>query len=187
MRDCVAQPRIGIIIGSTREGGFGDKPAAWIRSIASRRDDLQFEMIDLRNHPAPSFAEPMSPAWAPKLADLDGFIIVAPEYNHGPGAVLKQALKHADAEFVRKPLAFIGYGGVGAGRAIEQLQLVGAELQMVFVRNAVHLGTVEFLGVCQQGKSFDDFPHLAKSASGLLDELAWWTRTLKGARAATAR
>lgn len=33
----MTQPRIGIIIGSTREGRFGGKPAAWIHAIASRR------------------------------------------------------------------------------------------------------------------------------------------------------
>ena len=28
------QPRIGIVIGSTREGRFGEKPAHWIHEIA---------------------------------------------------------------------------------------------------------------------------------------------------------
>lgn len=30
-------PRIGIIIGSTREGRFGENPANWIHSIAGQR------------------------------------------------------------------------------------------------------------------------------------------------------
>jgi NAD(P)H-dependent FMN reductase len=194
----VTQPRIGIIIGSTREGRFGDKPAAWIHAIAAQRDDLRFELIDLRDHPLPFFNEPISPAWAPvkneaaqawaaKLAGFDGFIIVTPEYNHGPSAVLKNALDYAYAEFVRKPVAFVGYGGVGAARAVEQLRLVAAELQMVSLRHAVHVGMVEFLGIWQQGKSFDDFPHLAQAASAMLDDLAWWTTALKTARASTAR
>jgi NAD(P)H-dependent FMN reductase len=193
----MTQPRIGIIIGSTREGRFGDKPAAWIHAIAAKRNDLQFEVIDLRDHPLPFFDEPMSPAWAPvkneaarawaaKLAEFDGFIIVTPEYNHGPSAVLKNALDYAYAEFVRKSVAFVGYGGVGAARAVEQLRLVAAELQMVSVRSAVHVGMLEFLGIWQQGKSFDDFPHLAQAANGLLDDLTWWTKALKNARAAAA-
>jgi NAD(P)H-dependent FMN reductase len=194
----MTQPKIAIIIGSTREGRFGDKPAAWIHSLAAKRDDLQFEMIDLRDHPLPFFNEPMSLvagsaknekalAWAAKLAEFDGFIIVTPEYNHGPSAVLKNALDYAYAEFVRKPLAFVGYGGVGAARAIEQLRLVVVELQMVSMRNAVHIGMVEFLGIWQQGKSFDDFPHLAQSAAPMFDELAWWAKALRSARVATAK
>ena len=188
------QPRIGIVIGSTREGRFGEKPAHWIHEIAKRRTDLAFELIDLRDHPLPFFDEPMSPAWAPvkneaarrwadKLAALDGLIVVTPEYNHGPSAVLKNALDYAYKEFIRKLIGFVGYGGVGAARAVEQLRLVATELQMAPVRHAVHIGMVEFLGIWQQGKTFEDFPHLAQAAAGLLDDMAWWAKALKTARA----
>ncbi|MBT2303619.1 NAD(P)H-dependent oxidoreductase [Variovorax paradoxus] len=187
------QPRIGIVIGSTREGRFGEKPAQWIHEIARQRTDLCFELIDLRDHPLPFFNEPMplsyAPAkneaarrWADKLATTDGLIVVTPEYNHGPSAVLKNAFDYACKEFTRKPIGFVGYGGVGAARAVEQLRLVATELQMAPVRNAVHIGMVEFLGIWQQGKSFDDFPHLAQAANGLLDDMAWWAKALKTAR-----
>jgi len=187
------QPRIGIVIGSTREGRFGEKPGHWIHEIARQRTDLEVELIDLRDHPLPFFNEPMSPAWAPvkneaarrwadKLATLDGLIVVTPEYNHGPSAVLKNAFDYAYKEFIRKPIGFVGYGGVGAARAIEQLRLVAVELQMAPVRHAVHIGMVEFLGIWQQGKTFDDFPHLAQAASAMLDDIAWWASALKGAR-----
>lgn len=188
-------PRIGIVIGSTREGRFGEKPAQWIHEIAQQRTDLAFELIDLRDHPLPFFNEPMSPIYAPvkneaaqrwgaKLATLDGLIVVTPEYNHGPTAVLKNALDYAYKEFIRKPIGFVGYGGVGAARAVEQLRLVAIELQMAPVRNAVHIGMVEFLGIWQQGKSFDDYPHLAQAAIGLLDDMAWWAKALKTTREA---
>lgn len=191
----MTQPRIGIIIGSTREGRFGDKPAAWMHTLARQRSDLQFELIDLRDHPLPFFDEALPLTWAPaknsaaqawaaKIASLDGFIVVTPEYNHGPSAVLKNALDYAYAEFNRKPIAFVGYGGVGAARAIEQLRLNAVELQMAPIHNAVHIGMVEFLGILQQGKGFDDYPHLAQSANGLLDDLAWWAASLKNARSA---
>ena len=188
-------PRIGIVIGSTREGRFADQPAQWIHNIARQRTDLHVELIDLRDHPLPFFNEPMSPAWAPvkneaakrwaaQLATLDGLIAITPEYNHGPSAVLKNAFDYAYKEFIRKPIGFVGYGGVGAARAVEQLRLVAVELQMAPVRNAVHVGMMEYLGIARQGKSFDDFPHLAQAATGLLDDIAWWSKTLKTARAA---
>jgi NAD(P)H-dependent FMN reductase len=190
-------PRIGIVIGSTREGRFADKPAQWIHGIAQQRTDLVFELVDLRDHPLPFFNEPMSPAWAPvkneaaqrwaaRLATLDGLVVVTPEYNHGPSAVLKNAFDYAYKEFGRKPIGFVGYGGVGAARAVEQLRLVATELQMAPVRNAVHIGMVEFLGIWQQGKSFDDYPHLAQAAGGMLDDMAWWARALTTARQASA-
>src|ERR1700680_760813 len=108
------QPRIGIVIGSTREGRFGEKPAHWIHQIAKQRTDLVFELIDLRDHPLPVFNEPASHAyarvdneaarrWAGKLATLDVLIVVTPEYNYGPSAVLKNALDYAYKEFNHKP------------------------------------------------------------------------------------
>jgi NAD(P)H-dependent FMN reductase len=186
-------PRIGIVVGSTRQGRFGDRPANWIRDLARLRTDLLVELIDLRDYPLPMFDEAASPAWRPptnpvaqrwgaRLAALDGLIVVTPEYNHGYAAVLKNALDHAYAEFARKPIGFVGYGGAGAARAIEQLRLVSIELQMAPVRNAVHIGGVEFIGMMQQGKTFDDFPHLAQAAAGLLDDIAWWARSLRAAR-----
>jgi len=135
----------------------------------------------------------MSPAWAPvkneaaqrwaaKLATLDGLIVVTPEYNHGPSAVLKNALDYAYREYVRKPLAFVGYCSVGAARAVEHLRLVATELQMVSIRHAVHITAADFLGLWRGGKSFDDFPHLAQAAETMLEDLAWWARVLKAAR-----
>lgn len=190
------KPNIGIIIGTTREGRFADRPARWIEAIARQRTDMTFETLDLKDFPLPFFDEPLSPMWTPPkhpvaqrwaaaLARCDGFIIITAEYNHGPSGVLKNALDYAYAEFVRKPVAYVGYGGVGAARAIQQLRTITAELQMVSVKHAVHLGLVEFLGIWQQGKSFDDYPHLGQSAAAMLDDLAWWTNALRAARDAT--
>ncbi|WP_247548583.1 NADPH-dependent FMN reductase [Ralstonia pseudosolanacearum] len=189
------KPLIGVIIGSTREGRFGEKPAHWIHDLAKERTDLTFELIDLRDYPLPFFNEPMSLAWAPakdeialkwadKLATLDGLVVVTPEYNHAPNAVLKNAFDYAYKEFNRKPIGFVGYGGVGAARAIEQLRLIAVEMQMAPVRNAVHIGMVEFMGIWRQGKTFEDFPHLAQAANGMLDDVAWWAKALKAAREA---
>ena len=78
-------------------------------------------------------------AWQKKVAEFDGFIFTAAEYSRGPAAVLKNALDYAYTEWNRKPAAFVGYGGVGGARAIEQLRLNAVELQMAPTRNAVHM------------------------------------------------
>ncbi len=44
-------PKIRIIISTIREGRFGDKPARWIFDIASGREGLDFEIVDLRDYP----------------------------------------------------------------------------------------------------------------------------------------
>lgn len=95
---------------------------------------------------------------------------------------MKNVLDYAYTEFIREPIGFAGYGGVGAARAVEQLRLVAIELQMAPVSRAVHIGMVESLGIMQQGKTFEDFPHLAQAANRLLDDMSWWAKTLKPAR-----
>lgn len=189
----MAETRIGVVIGTTREGRFGDKPARWIVDAASKRADLDVEIVDLRDYPLPLFNEATGPAqappknevalrWGEKMAELDGYIFVTAEYNHSIPGVLKNALDHAYPEFNRKPAAFVGYGGVGGARAVEQLRLVCVELQMAPTRTAVHIGMETLLGVLQEGKDLADFGFLNKSAEATLDELIWWTRTLKSGR-----
>lgn len=193
----MSKPKIGIIIGSTRDTRFGDKPAAWVANIAKERTDLEFEIVDIRDYNLPFFNEVASNAWAPskseaaqkwqkKIGSLDGFLIVAAEYNRSPTASLKNALDQAYVEWNKKPVAFVGYGAVGAARAIEQLRTIAVELQMAPTRTAVHIAGADFMGVWQQGKKLEDFEHLNQSARDTIAQLAWWTHALKAARSKDA-
>lgn len=193
-----AKPKIGIVISTTREGRFGEKAANWIFDIAKQRGDMEVELVDLRDYPMPFFEEVASPAyaapanevarkWAAKVDSLDGYIFVTAEYNRAPSGVLKNALDYAYNEFNRKPASYVGYGGVGGARAVEQLRLINVELQMAPTRSGVHIAGADFMGLWQQGKSFEEMPHLAQSAGVMLDELSWWAKALKVAREASAR
>ena len=53
---------IKIILGSTRQGRFGDKAAHWIFELAEKKEGLDVELLDLRDYDMPFFNEPMSPA-----------------------------------------------------------------------------------------------------------------------------
>ncbi|MBX3577319.1 MAG: NAD(P)H-dependent oxidoreductase [Rhizobiaceae bacterium] len=189
----MSKPKIGIIVGSTRDTRFADKPAAWIAKIAKERTDLDFEIVDVRDYNLPFFNEVASNAWVPskseaaqkwqkKIGSLDGFLIVAAEYNRSPTASLKNALDHAYVEWNKKPVAFVGYGAVGAARAIEQLRTIAVELQMAPTRTAVHIAGADFMAVWQQGKNLEDFEHLNQSARDTIGQLAWWTHALTAAR-----
>jgi NAD(P)H-dependent FMN reductase len=189
----MSKPKIGVIVGSTRATRFADKPAEWIANIAKARGDFDVEVVDLRDYPMPFFDEAASSLWAPsknevalrwqkKVAELDGFIVIAAEYNRGPTAVLKNALDYAYTEWNRKPITFVGYGGVGGARAIEQLRLHAVELQMAPSRYAVHIVWGDFIQILQQGKKVEEFEHLNQAAATALDDLAWWANVLKKAR-----
>ena len=193
----MAKPRIGIIIGSTRPGRFGDKPAEWIAEKARATGEFEVELIDLRDYQMPFFDEQMSPAWSPskdetalkwqkKVASLDGYIMMAAEYNRGPTAVLKNALDYAYNEWNNKPVAFVGYGGVGGARAIEQLRLHAVELQMSPIRNGVHIVWADYARIASGEAKFADLAHLNQAADDMLKQFGWWVDALQTARQQTA-
>ncbi len=97
--------RIGIIVGSTRPGRKGLAVAQWVYALASQRNSAEYELVDLVDYGLPLLDEPVPPAmgpptkdhtrrWAAKVASFDGYVLVTPEYNHGPPAALKNALDY---------------------------------------------------------------------------------------------
>jgi len=189
----MAKVKIAVIVGTTRAARVGHKPTEWIADIASQRDDMIVEVLDLREYPLPFFDEVASNAWAPsqndvaqrwqkKVAEFDGYIFVSAEYNRGVPAVLKNALDYAYPEWNKKPAAFVGYGSVGAARAIEQLRLIAIELQMAPIRTSVHLQGADFMAVWKGEKDIAELSYLRQNASDMLDQLVWWTHALKAAR-----
>jgi NAD(P)H-dependent FMN reductase len=194
----MSRPRLAIVIGSVRPNRFADHPALWIAEIAKKRGDFQVELIDLKDYPMPLFEEAASPLYAPsqnevarrwqkKMAQFDAYVFTAAEYNRGPTAALKNALDYAYTEWNNKPVSFVGYGGVGGARAIEQLRLNAVELQMAPIRNAVHIQFPIYLAVVKEGKTLGEFDFLQQNARDMLDQLAWWTNALKAAREKTER
>jgi len=187
--------KIALIIGSTRATRFADKPVQWLKTIVADRIDAEYEFLDLRDYPMPFFDEVASNAFVPstnevaqrwqrKVAEFDGYVFITAEYNHGPTAVLKNALDYAYPEWNKKPAAFVGYGSVGAARAIEQLRLIAVELQMAPTRTGVYIQGADFVGAWQQGAALEEMSHLQPGVQALLDELVWWARALKTAREA---
>jgi NAD(P)H-dependent FMN reductase len=194
------KPRIALIVSSTRPTRFADKPAQWMLKLAQARKDMEVELVDLRDHPLPFFSEPASnlrvPSkdpeairWQQTIGKFDGYIFVVAEYNHSITGALKNALDQAYKEWNRKPFTAIGYGSVGAGRAIEHLRGIGVELQMVSTRGAVHIGGSDFMAVFPMGgnKAIEEIESgLLPSATAALDDLVWWAKATMGARAAAA-
>src|SRR6202030_3379205 len=144
---------ISVIVGSTREGRFSEKPAHWILQHLNKRAGVEARLLDLRDFPMPFFDQPLTPSmpgrapyenevvkrWTAAIAASDGFVFVTPEYNYGPAAVLKNALDWVYPEWNRKPAAFVSYGSVSGARSVQQLREVLIELQIAPVRSSVHI------------------------------------------------
>jgi NAD(P)H-dependent FMN reductase len=51
------EPKIGIVMSTTRDGRCGEVLARWILDLTSWRNDLDFELVDLRDYPLPMLGE----------------------------------------------------------------------------------------------------------------------------------
>lgn len=185
-----------VIVGSTREGRFSEKVLPWITKGLDQQEGISYEVLDLRDYNMPFYDQPMSPAmvengaygnevvrnFAKKISEADTYLIIAPEYNHGYSAILKNALDSVYGEWNKKAVGFVSYGSVGGGRVVEQLRTVAVELQMAPVRNAVHIQAPWFLldesGNLKEGALAD----YEKSLNSTLKQLKWWGEALKVAR-----
>jgi len=49
---------ISVIVGSTRQGRFSEKPAKWILQNLQKRDGIEARLLDLRDFPMPSLISP---------------------------------------------------------------------------------------------------------------------------------
>ncbi|MEV6242238.1 NADPH-dependent FMN reductase [Lentzea sp. NPDC051838] len=179
--------RIAVILGSTRPGRRSEAVAQWVVNVANSRSDASFELIDLAEVDLPLLDEPVpaifgeyahvhTRSWASTIASYDGFVFVTPEYNHSFSAALKNALDYLYAEWNDKAAGFVGLGGHGGLRAVEQLRLVLAELKVATVRTQVALGRGELQSGLQQEEELN----------AMLDELVSWASALRSVRAVAA-
>lgn len=187
--------KIGLIVGSTRPNRFSERAAAWLLDGASGRNDFELGVLDLLEFELPFLEESIPPAmlggaysnpqantWRQGLGGYDGYIATVAEYNHGPTAVLKNAFDSAFLEWQRKPIGFVGYGNVGAARAIEQLRGITIELQMAPIRHEVNIGLEPFMAVLNNHTMLNEYPYLIQARTALFDNLVWWASALKAAR-----
>lgn len=181
---------IAIIVGSTRPGRKSDTVANWVYEIAKKRTDAVFEVVDIADYNLPLLDEPIPPsqgkyrqphtkAWAAKVAEFDGYAFVTAEYNHGIPAALKNAIDFVYAEWNNKAAGFVSYGTVGGARAVEQLRLVMAEMQVADVRAQV------MLSLFTDFENFKIFKPDSRHEADLdimLDQLIAWSGALKSLR-----
>jgi NAD(P)H-dependent FMN reductase len=182
--------RVGIITGSTRPNRKSLDVAKWVLQIALRRSDAEYELVDIKDFELPLLDEPTPPAmgryqqphtkrWAAKVASLDAFVFVMPEYNHGIPAALKNAIDFLFAEWKHKAAGFVSYGGAGGARAVEQLRLVLAEVNVATVRAQVLLSLLHDF---ENFMTFKPGPHHEKQVGAVLDEVVAWGGALERLR-----
>ncbi len=182
--------KIAIIIGSTRPGRNGEAVARWVYDVAAKREDAQFELVDLKDFELPNldeavpasfdqYALPHTTTWAAKIAEFDGFVFVTPEYNHSTSGALKNVIDFLYKEWNNKAAAFVSYGSAGGTRAVEHLRLVMGELQIADVRAQVSLSLFTDF---ENFSSFNPAAHQEDAITPMLDQLIAWSTALKPLR-----
>ena len=182
--------RVAIILGSTRPNRNGEAVARWAFDIASKRQDAQFELIDLKEINLPLLDEPVPPAmgqysqphtkaWSAKIDSFDAFVFVTPEYNHSTSGALKNAIDYLYKEWNNKAAGFVSYGSAGGARAVEQLRLIMAEMQIADVRAQVMLSLFTDF---ENFSTFKPDPRHEKSVNAMLDQVIAWGGAMKTLR-----
>lgn len=182
--------KIGVIVSSTRPTRVGRVVADWFLEQVKDNQDLEFELLDLKEIDLPFLNEKESPSsgkyelehtkeWSKKIEHLDGFVFITAEYNNGPPAALKNAIDSLYHEWDKKPVAFVGYGTYGAARAIDQLVDNTAKVGMMPLSKTV-------IGIMDPWNSITDDTVKKEYVHGNFDamiaNLTWWAELLKSAR-----
>lgn len=180
---------VAVVVAGTRRGRFGPAIADWYRGEVASRDDVAVDVVDLVRAglspdtaavpgPGPEVVDP-----APRLAAADAFVVVTPEHHSSYPALLEIAIEAYAEHWRAKPVALVSYGGAAGGiRAAEHLRQVFPEVHAMTVRDAVRFHD------CPQRFGLDGSPRdvleCANAAKSMTDQLVWWGRALRTARAA---
>lgn len=175
---------IGIILGSTREGRVSPQVGEWVKGIADKRGDANYEIVDIADFNLPFLGttdgtEPGIAAWNEKLASLDGFVFIVQEYNHSITGALKNAIDFAREAWYNKAAGIVSYGSTGGARAAEHLRGILGEVKVADVRTHPTLSL------------FTDFENMSEfkpqelhldNVTGMLDDVIAWSGALKTLR-----
>lgn len=175
---------IGIVLGSTREGRVSPQVGEWVKELADKRGDANYEVIDIADYNLPLLGEAGqdasgAAAWSEKIAQMDGFIFIVQEYNHSISASLKNALDYLRVEWNNKAAGIVSYGSVGGARATEHLRGILSELSIAHVR--VHPALSLFTDF-ENGTHFAPKDVQAQSVNDMLDQLLPWTEAMQSVR-----
>ncbi|MEH7381189.1 NADPH-dependent FMN reductase [Bacillus sp. JJ1533] len=173
---------IGIILGSTRQGRVSPQVGAWVKEIADKRGDANYEIVDIADFKLPFLGEADAPgiaAWNEKLANLDGFVFIVQEYNHSITGALKNALDLAREAWNNKAAGIVSYGSTGGARAAEHLRGIMGELMIADVRTHP---TLSLFTDFENGSEFKPQDLHLDNVNLMLDQVVSWSGALKTVR-----
>ncbi len=188
--------KLGIIIGSTRQGRTSGNYAKWIASAASNTDGVEVTVLDLRDYKLPMFDEAISPQynpdrkpegevkkWLDTLAAQDAFVVVTPEYNRSIPGVLKNAFDHVAYELAKKPVAVATHGSSNGAQAVAHMRGIVPGMLAVTTPTFIGLPYMEMQNFSEDGTYTSDMAEMFSGLLGnVLAEVKWYGDALAAAR-----
>jgi chromate reductase len=188
----MANHKIGIIVGSLRDGSINRKIARSMCAI--RDDDLTCSMIEIGDLPLFNQDLEKTPPdqWVrfkDQVAAADGILFCTPEYNRGMPGVLKNAIDvgsrpYGRSVWDRKPAAIISGspGAIGGALANHQVRQSCVFLNMpVMQQPEAYLGKISDDSFGDDGLLVDG--PLKKVVENLAHAFAEWVAMILEARA----
>ena len=174
--------KIGIIVGSTREGNIGKAIGEWVFQQAKLRTNVEYELIEVSKFKLPLLGETNEKSsieqWNQTIRSIDGFIFVAAEYNHSITASLKNALDLAFDPWFNKAAGIVSYGYAGGARAAEHLRTILGALAIADVQQHVLIN----LNSDFDKQTFKPASYQLGLLTKLFDQLERWTKGLNSVR-----
>jgi len=179
-------PKIAIVTGSTRPGRVNRQVAEWVLARAQERGDADYELVDIADFDLPLLDEPMpaayqsyskehTKAWSAKIAEFDGYIFIAGEYNHSVQPALANALSYLNVEFNNKAAGIVSYGSALGARATEHLRGILSELQVAHVQKH---GMFSLFTDFENFSTFAPTAQSAQSVEPMFDQVVAWSRAM---------
>ena len=173
---------IALLSASVRHGRQSDRVAVHMASHIQREARHTLDLIDLRELDFPIFHErlkflqdpgPEVLAFAERIRNADGVIIVAPEYNGSYPASLKNVIDLLTEDWRRKPIALVpvSSGAFGGSQLTTQLVFTLWKIRAWVLPGAMQVPSVKDQ-FKEDGTALDP-EAWAKRCRALLDELEW--------------
>jgi NAD(P)H-dependent FMN reductase len=175
---------IPVILGTTRQGRLSKHVARFVTAEIGKRTGVSTQLIDIRELPLPvndAGEQIKDPAFSDIAGRADGFVIVAPEYNHGYPGLLKHILDSNLKEYIHKAVGIVGVsaGPFGGTRVIQNMLPVMRELGLMNIFWDGNFSSVQ--------KAFDSNGNLLEEAyvrrlDKFVGEMIWMSKVLRYGR-----
>ncbi len=174
--------KIGIIVGSTREGNVGKAIGEWVFQQAKLRQDVYYQLIEVSKFKLPMLGESSEESgieqWNKTISALDGFVFVTAEYNHSITGSLKNALDLAFDPWFNKAAGVVSYGYAGGARAAEHLRGILGALGVADVQQHVLIN----LNSDFDKQTFKPASYQTGLLTKLLEQVERWSKGLKSVK-----